>query len=293
MQPINIIFECGYAGRFLAELFSQSDESVPLFSNKFGDHFSGPGGWLDAEDDRDRFKAPDLALQSKISIRSNYIWKCKLSPSIIYFGVVLPYSKFNDFWWVHSIKLLDLQLCGINSYRTAQFNEWLPPNHRIDISCFLDQNTWTTEYYRVCEVMEITPNIVAATELYNSWYRLRVKNCKDAFTGQDLAAERKHIEINGTNDWYNKLFLPDLLLEELTRRKNDLSVWLNFYNSVKAADWPPAMNFYLLPAHIQHELVNSYGYVPTKVKLYDQYGPQHPMEEFSPLRHNYQFIQNH
>jgi hypothetical protein len=294
MQPINIIFECGYAGRFLAELFSQSDESVPLFSNKLGDHFSGLSGWLVAEDDRGRFKAPDIAPQSKIPIRPNYLWKCKLDPSISYFGVVLPCTQFNDFWWVHSIELLDLHLCGLNSYRTAQFTEWLPPSHRIDISCFLDHNTWAAEYYRVCDVMGITPNIAAATELYTSWYNLRVKPCKDAFVGQNLSAERKHIELNGTDDWYNKLFLSDLLKEQLAWHNRNSTSWTNFYTAVKASEWPASTDFHSLPVHIQDELVSVYGYSPPLwAKLYDQYGPQHPMEEFSPLRYNYKFIYGH
>jgi hypothetical protein len=124
----------------------------------------------------------------------------------------------------------------------------------INIDCFLDKNTWAKEYIRICKLMNITPYIQQATNLYNVWYDLRVKTQKEQF--DKLSTAHKQMYVNNRLDGFkiNKLNLP-----------STVEHWQRSYYNVKDPSWPDCPtpeDYYNLPQTIQDELKSFFNIHP-------------------------------
>tara|TARA_R110000822_G_scaffold60143_1_gene149943 strand:+ start:37 stop:864 length:828 start_codon:yes stop_codon:yes gene_type:complete len=267
-----ILYQPGFGGNFLSNLFSLDLSTVPYCNP----HHTYPITINDRlelyksvqlEDDRLKVK-PFISREfdyhaswhSKIRLVKkfkNQVHRVESThiiaePLLIttnnkYFIAELSYNNFSNFWLVYSKQ----QWGGFPALTVDMIEHEIKikttlPHSLINIDAFLNVDTWEYEYKRVNELMGLPDYLDLAYILYKAWYDNRVAPLKDKF------------KLITNHDKY-------LTLRCWAETNGEIH-WRRFYNEVRTGStWPPCdyeEDFYKLPSYIQKDLVNLHGYNP-------------------------------
>ena len=266
-----IIYQPGYAGNFLQNLFSIDPSTVPhteqdttdrlsVYSFDNAKLFASLSEFHSEHINKHNIKfctADFEQLSTKYQTLTYSVHPVEYfkshnlrSNAVTFYLSELSYSDFANFWLIktkqNNFPVLRPQEIVKEEYIRKNYNPI-----SISIDAFLDSTKWQEEYLKINESMGLLPQLTIATELYQSWYNYRVATIKKEFN----ELTQQQIES------YNQ----QRFAEELTSRTVCDTTWAEFYNSIRGNTWPDCGNeqdYYQLPQCIQEEIKEQFDYLP-------------------------------
>jgi hypothetical protein len=166
--------------------------------------------------------------------------------------VNLSYADFNNYWLIETKR----NWHNFPVLRNGEFEKEMMLRKKISLEISLDKflalETWTEEYQRISNLINLPVLIDAATELYNSWYTIRVlpyiKKFKTLTDDQKMMYRTARHRLEA-----NKLAYID---NDILGTTGYIHL-INFYNRLRAEEWPIITNindFKNLPKYIELEI---------------------------------------
>lgn len=254
------MYQPGYAGNFLKFLFSLDPSTAPYLKHYTTQqldpqqrltHYSFENAkkfdhWQKFHHSQDDSLIDQYHGQYPTIVKA--VHPVEFQPPEVYdlYQAELDYDEFSSFWLTKTKELW----CGFPMLRTGekQIEDQIKRQYSpeiININNFLNPMTWQHEYEKICDSMCLPTQIDTATQLYQSWYNLRVHPLKQLF--DQLTSEQKQNSIR---------------IRKLHETQGQPSPWQYVYDRIRDSSWPDCnseKDFYKLPDSIQSELINSLG----------------------------------
>jgi hypothetical protein len=189
MKQIQIIYQPGYAGSFLAYLFSL-DPSVASYMVNTNDvnlrlkyyNFNNTKKFTDWAAWHKHNRNLHYTFFRQTSVERIHPFEFKYPLDTSFYIVNLSYSDFANYWLISTKQRWN----GYPHLRQGEIKlekeirKTLNPEP-ISIDLFFNNDTWEDEYKRVNDLMGLPLQLDAAKILYQSWYDIRVKPLKTYF----------------------------------------------------------------------------------------------------------------